>query len=454
MRRWRGWSLHRRIVVVAAATATLVLVLGVAAFTAALDRVLYSAAQDAARTRLADVVSVVSAGHAPAGQALHDIPGRGSLLQVLDTRHHVVAASEEAISRTPITPLHPRPGEVRVAEVAGIPGEIGEPYAVAVEGVRAPDGSALVAVVASPLDVEATLVRSATILLALGAAALLLVLVYIISRSVRKALEPVERIRSDVARITHARGQEHISVPPTGDEIARLAETMNLMLARLGQADVASRRFISDASHELRSPLATIRAAVEVPAGAGHHPAISGRDRVIHDEAMRMQRLVDDLLLLAKADDGLPLRIEEVDLDDLVEAEVRRLRAMAEVPVTASIAAARVMGDRLRLTQVVRNLVDNAVAHSRGTIALAVSSSADGVVLTVDNDGPAIPEDERELVFDRFARLEESRARDHGGSGLGLAIVRTLVEAHGGTVRAGETPVGTCRFDVRLPAVC
>jgi signal transduction histidine kinase len=166
-----------------------------------------------------------------------------------------------------------------------------------------------------------------------------------------------------------------------------------------------------------------------------------------------MQRLVDDLLLLAKADDGLPLRIEEVDLDDLVEAEVRRLRATAEVSVTASIAAARVMGDRLRLAQVVRNLVDNAVAHSRGAIALAVSSNADGVVLTVDNDGPAIPEDKRELVFDRFARLEESRARDHGGSGLGLAIVRTLVEAHGGTVRAAETPVGTCRFDVRLPAV-
>jgi signal transduction histidine kinase len=452
VRRWRGWSLHRRIVVVAAATATLVLVLGVAAFTAALDRVLYSAAQDAARTRLADVVSVVSAGHAPAGQALHDIPGRGSLLQVLDTRHHVVAASEEAISRTPITPLRPRPGDVRVAEVAGIPGELGEPYALAVQGVQTPDGSALVVVVASPLDVEATSVRSATILLALGAAALLLVLVYIISRSVRKALEPVERIRSEVARITHARGQEHISVPPTGDEIARLAQTMNLMLARLGQADVASRRFISDASHELRSPLATIRAAVEVPAGADH-TSIADRDRVIHDEAMRMQRLVDDLLLLAKADDGLPLRIEEVDLDDLVEAEVRRLRATAEVSVTASIAAARVMGDRLRLAQVVRNLVDNAVAHSRGAIALAVSSHADGVVLTVDNDGPAIPEDKRELVFDRFARLEESRARDHGGSGLGLAIVRTLVEAHGGTVRAAETPVGTCRFDVRLPAV-
>jgi signal transduction histidine kinase len=452
VRRWRGWSLHRRIVVVAAATATLVLVLGVAAFTAALDRVLYSAAQDAARTRLADVVSVVSAGHAPAGQALHDIPGRGSLLQVLDTRHHVVAASEEAISRTPITPLRPRPGDVRVAEVAGIPGELGEPYALAVQGVQTPDGSALVVVVASPLDVEATSVRSATILLALGAAALLLVLVYIISRSVRKALEPVERIRSEVARITHARGQEHISVPPTGDEIARLAQTMNLMLARLGQADVASRRFISDASHELRSPLATIRAAVEVPAGADH-TSIADRDRVIHDEAMRMQRLVDDLLLLAKADDGLPLRIEEVDLDDLVEAEVRRLRATAEVSVTASIAAARVMGDRLRLAQVVRNLVDNAVAHSRGAIALAVSSNADGVVLTVDNDGPAIPEDKRELVFDRFARLEESRARDHGGSGLGLAIVRALVEAHGGTVRAAETPVGTCRFDVRLPAV-
>ena len=450
MRRWRGWSLHRRIVVVAALTAALVLVLGVAAFTAALDRVLYSAAQDAARTRLADVVSVVSGGQAPPDRALRDIPGRGSLLQVLDTRHRVVAASEEAISHRPITLLRPRTGDIRVAQVEGIPGELGEPYAVAVEGVVTPAGAGYVVVVASPLDVQATSVRSATILLALGATALLLVLVYLISHSVRQALLPVERIRSDVARITHARSQGQISVPPTGDEIARLAETMNLMLARLAQSDAASRRFISDASHELRSPLATIRAAIEVPAEPGW-PVSSSRDQVIHDEALRMQRLVDDLLLLAKADDGLPLRLEEVDLDDLVEAEVRRLRATREVPVTASIAATRVVGDRLRLAQVLRNLVDNAVAHNVGTVELAVSSTADAAVLRVDNDGPPVPVNQRELVFDRFARLEESRARDHGGSGLGLAIVRTLVEAHGGTVRAGETPSGTCRFEVRLP---
>ena len=451
MRRWQAWTLHRRVLVASAAAVTFVIVLGVAAYVTALDRVLFSAAQDAARVQAAEIASVIHDGEQPPTTALRDIPSQGSILQVLDGGGQVVASSDQALRRSAITQLRAAPGVIDVDQVAGIPGELGEPYAIVVEGARAPGGAQYVVVVGTPLDVEAKTVRTATILLALGASALLALLLFLISRAVQQALRPVERIRSEVARITQVRGRGQITVPPTGDEIARLAETMNLMLARLEQSDATTRRFISDASHELRSPLATIRAAIEVSPSGTAHPDPT-RDEVIHGEALRMQRLVDDLLTLAKADDGLPLNLDEVDVDDLLEAEVRRLRATGDVPVEATIAAARVLGDRAQLSQALRNLVDNAARHTEGGVQLAVSSVADDVVVMVDNDGPPIPEDRRELVFDRFARLEESRERDSGGSGLGLAIVRTIVTAHGGTVRATQTPSGRCRFEITLPA--
>jgi len=451
VRRWQAWTLHRRVLVASAAAVTFVIVLGVAAYVTALDRVLFSAAQDAARVQAAEIASVIHDGEQPPTTALRDIPSQGSILQVLDGGGQVVASSDQALRRSAITQLRAAPGVIDVDQVAGIPGELGEPYAIVVEGARAPGGAQYVVVVGTPLDVEAKTVRTATILLALGASALLALLLFLISRAVQQALRPVERIRSEVARITQVRGRGQITVPPTGDEIARLAETMNLMLARLEQSDATTRRFISDASHELRSPLATIRAAIEVSPSGTAHPDPT-RDEVIHGEALRMQRLVDDLLTLAKADDGLPLNLDEVDVDDLLEAEVRRLRATGDVPVEATIAAARVLGDRAQLSQALRNLVDNAARHTEGGVQLAVSSVADDVVVMVDNDGPPIPEDRRELVFDRFARLEESRERDSGGSGLGLAIVRTIVTAHGGTVRATQTPSGRCRFEITLPA--
>jgi signal transduction histidine kinase len=355
--------------------------------------------------------------------------------------------------RAPITKLRPAPGIVALDQVTGLPGETGEPHAIVAQGVRDPGGAEFVVVVGTPLDVATDTVQTATGLLAIGATTLLVLLLVLIWRILRQALQPVERIRSEVARITRVRGRGHLTVPPSGDEIARLAETMNLMLDRLEQADATTRRFVSDASHELRSPLATIIAALDVAARSTplDRTTDSARDEVIASEALRMQRLVDDLLTLAKADDGLPLSLREVDVDDLVDVEVRRLRATVEFPVTASIAAARVTGDPARLSQAIRNLVDNAARHTTGGVDLGVEVVDGDVVVTVDNDGPPIPEAERQRVFDRFARLEQARERDRGGSGLGLAIVRTVVEAHGGTVQAGVSPAGRCRFEIRLP---
>jgi signal transduction histidine kinase len=449
---WERWSLHRRVLVLSAAAVTVAIMMGVAAYAVALDRILYSAAQESARQQANDIASVIATGEESPAQAIQDAPSQGMLLQLVDGQHQVVAASDPAGQNAPLTDLAPGPSRLLTQQVTGLPGDEGEPYAIAARGVRSKTGTAYVVVVAAPLDVQANSVRTATLLLGIGGLALLALLVVLMSRILGRALEPVERIRREVDRITEVRGRGQITVPPSGDEIARLARTMNQMLARLDQADASTRRFVSDASHELRSPLATIRAAIEVST-AGHHPPDPERDDLIRSEVLRMQRLVDDLLTLARADDGVPLAFEEVDVDDIVDAEVRRLRATGDSPVRASIEAARVVGDRARLEQVVRNLVDNAARHTVGTITLSVSTRGDWVVLQVDNDGPPIPLADRDAVFERFRRLQESRERHTGGSGLGLAIARTLVVAHGGEVVATQTPSGQCRFEVRLPSV-
>lgn len=454
MRRWDRWSLHRRILVVSAAAVTVAVVMGVAAFALTLDRILYSAAQDTAQAQLAQVVKLVETGAMPVTRVVVDIPSKGALLQVLDAGREVVAASDPAAADGPLTTLQPSVGRTAAEQVL-LPGASDpESYAVVARGVRDPSGTPYLVVVAAPLDVEASTVRAATLLLTGGAGLLLLLLLLLVSRMVRRALDPVERIRSEVARITRAGGGGRVTVPPTHDEVARLARTMNGMLDRLDRADASTRQFVSDASHEMRSPLATIRAALEVAAtGAGSDPA--ALDALMGSEVTRMQHLVDDLLTLAKADDGLPLARVDVDLDDLVIAEVGRLRATRAVRVEARVAAARVVGDTDRLRQVLRNLVDNAARHAVSEVALGVGPgvgpTAGTAVLTVDNDGPPVPAADRETVFGRFTRLAASRERDTGGSGLGLAIVRTLVEAHGGTVVATQTPDGRCRFEVRLP---
>lgn len=226
-------------------------------------------------------------------------------------------------------------------------------------------------------------------------------------------------------------------------------------LRRVARAEAAQRRFVSDASHELRSPVATVRQHAEV---ALAHPA--GADAgvlagTVLDEAVRMQRLVDDLLLLARADeDAIRPPRHPIDLDDLVFEEARRLREQPKGPSVDShgVSAGRVRGDEDALRRVVRNLGENAARHARSQVALTLGEAGGTVRLDVDDDGPGVPENERARIFDRFVRLDEARARREGGAGLGLAIVAELVAAHGGTVAVGTAPeLGGARFTVRLP---
>jgi signal transduction histidine kinase len=273
-------------------------------------------------------------------------------------------------------------------------------------------------------------------------------------RLVGAALDPVERIRSRVSSMTSGKLAERIPVPAADDEIARLAVTMNELLDRLEAGQAAQRRFVSDASHELRSPLATITAALEL---AQSRPELLDRtliDESLLPEARRMHRLVEDLLLLARSDEQFELRKEvDVDLDDIMYAEAERVRAITGLTVSTQIHPVRVVGDPRALGRLVRNVVDNAIRHANGNIRLECTRLRGYVEIVVADDGPGVPPDERHRIFDRFVRLDSPRARASGGAGLGLAIVVQIAHAHHGTVEVSESDSGGAQFVLRLPLV-
>ena len=309
----------------------------------------------------------------------------------------------------------------------------------------------VVRVAASLVDVVESTAALVPLLL-VGVPLLLLVVGGTTWAVVTRALSPVERIRREVETIGDDRLDRRVPVPSARDEIHRLATTMNAMLTRLEDSRRRQQRFVSDSSHELRSPLASLRQSAEV---ARAHPDAMPEGEladVVFEESVRMQRLVDQMLLLTRTDEGeIGDRLQEVDLDDLARAEAARLRNGLVVD-TSRVADGRVLGDELALGQVVRNLLDNAARHAQGRVEVAVQREGQRVVLTVDDDGAGIPEDQRERVFERFVRLDEARARDDGGSGLGLAIVREISRAHGGEAAVSVSALGGARFSISLPA--
>jgi signal transduction histidine kinase len=235
---------------------------------------------------------------------------------------------------------------------------------------------------------------------------------------------------------------------------------MNAMLARLESSSHRQLRFVADASHELRTPLTRMRTTLEVDLAEQRSDFAETSRRVLGD-AIEMQRLVDDLLFLARRDAtpaASPMEpLPTIDLDVLVHDEVRRVRAevaeRGDVRIDMSaVSAAVVSGESGQLTRLVRNLLTNAIRHARSRVDVGLAESGDVVVLTVADDGAGIPIDQREAVFERFVRLDESRSTSVGGTGLGLAIVREIAIAHGGTVGVESARLGGALLTVRLPA--
>lgn len=365
-------------------------------------------------------------------------------VQVIDRDTGAVVAASDAAEDAPA--LSDRDGSV--PGTVRLPGE-DDAYAAAAER----DGDWIVVAGRSTAQAESTL-ATVGVMLAI-AVPLLVALVALTSwLTARRALAPVERMRREVDAVTGSDLARRVPEPETDDEIGRLAHTMNGMLARLEASAVTQRRFISDASHELKSPLASLRQYAEV---ARLHPdriTQAELSEAVLDEGARLERLVGGMLVLARADErALPLSVAELDLDDLALAEARRLAAAGTIAADVSgIAPVRIRGDAGLLRQVVRNLADNAARHARGRVAFTTAMDASGATLVVDDDGSGVAPAERERVFERFVRLDDARARDTGGSGLGLAIVREIVAAHGGSVQIEDSPLGGARVVVRLPA--
>jgi signal transduction histidine kinase len=403
-----------------------------------------------ARLRLDAVATMAGRGDLPPTLAGGD--DDGTVAQVM-AAGRVLAQSPLLQGTAPLAPFQPAGDAIRVGTVAHAPVSGGGAYRVAARRVDTPDGPVTV-YAAAALEPVTESTSALRVLLAIGVPLLLTLVGVTTWKLVGRALEPVEAIRRQVAEISVTALDRRVPEPGTADEIDRLARTMNQMLARLEEAARRQRSFVADASHELHSPLATIRAKLENGLARPQTVDWSGLVSGWLDEQARLEHLVENLLLLARADNGAAVRSPRtVDLDEVVLRELRDLRARGRVRVDVSgVLGGRVVGDADQLRRMVRNLLDNAELHANSTVRVELAQADDDtVVLAVSDDGPGIAPAQRERIFERFVRLDPARGRAAGGAGLGLAIVREIVTAHGGTARAEETDAGA-RLVVRLPA--
>lgn len=390
--------------------------------------------------RSVDISALIEDGIAPASIAVEgDDDG---FVQIVAQDGTVLAASENIEGESPIAR-----GRDGTFDLKDSPIDEGT-FRV---HVREADHDATVVVGRSLHDVEETL---KVLMISLGLGVPLLVLLVAATTWVvaSRALRPVEAIRTEVSDIGGSDLHRRVPEPSTGDEIGRLAKTMNGMLDRLEQASERQQRFVSDASHELRTPLATIRHSLDL-ARADPQPDVDALIDGTADETIRMQRLVDDLLLLARQDHSTsaPLNHVPVDLDDLALVEAHRTRR-TEIEIDAThMDEATVMGNEHELGRVIANLIDNAIRHATQRVTVSVTTTNDRVELHIDDDGRGVDAQDRARIFERFTRADDARSRQTGGTGLGLSIAHELVANHNGTIRVTDSPLGGARFTVTLP---
>jgi signal transduction histidine kinase len=454
-------SVRARTTLVGVVVVGVALVVGAVGLVSLLRTSMTEGVETTARAQLNDVVSILRLGQLPA-----QLPsGRGdTFTQVVAPDGKVIATSATLLATTPMSRV--RPGEEGVVihtipTLTGVQLEGGAdsdgPYLLVAQSIPGPIGAAaagpVTVYVAATLHpvVEAT--NTVSLALTAGLPALVALVAALIWIFGGRALRPVEAIRAEVADISGRDLHRRVPEPSTNDEVALLARTMNQMLDRLESSASAQHRFVADASHELRSPLAALRATLEVAAA---HPGDRSLPEAVSgalEETTRLQRLVDDLLALASTSEpSADQPRQEVDLDEIILREARATRASSQVTLDLSkVSAGRVVGDRDKLTRVVRNLLDNARRHAASVVSVELVTVDDTVILTVQDDGAGIAPDERDRIFERFARLDEARDQDAGGTGLGLAISKEIVTAHRGTIYVADSPVGA-RFEIRLPA--
>lgn len=398
----------------------------------------------------ADIVAITVRDEGPHAIRLADTD-RPMKAVVLSGTGHLIAAQPGDVTR-PLSSDRPTTSH-KVEQNARYwwwPGDVHEPLVVS-RAVDTRSGRYIVQV-SSSQEQQHEAVSTVVKLLLLGTPLLALLSAALAWLVAGRTLAPVDRMRSEVDAIEGRRLDARVDVPDQDDEIAALARTLNRMLDRLESSQERQRRFVADASHELRSPLTTLQAAADLTSmdPAGEWPEIAP---TVQLELHRMNALIGDLLLLARIEeDRSASAAVDLDVDELAQAEVGRWRADASVTVRRAGDPTRARAPESVVERILRNLVDNGIRHARDEVVVTTSAGPDGTaVVTVDDDGHGIDPADRDRVFDRFVRLDEGRSRDEGGFGLGLAIVRGLARSVGGDVRAGGSPQGGARFTVTLP---
>ena len=444
---WRG-SVRSKLTAVAAALVAVTLVVVSVGLLSVQRNALTDGIDEALRQRADNIEPSLRAGLV--GQ---DLPTEGdpqdSFLQLLGPTGRVSASSANVRGLGPVV----RPGaggpDQKIRTIANTgPGP--DTFRVLSRSVES-GGRTQTLIVAKNLDDvhESVAVLARSLRLAIPIAIVLLgAMVWWLTGRV---LRPVELIRSEVASMHGNELDRRVPVPRSTDEIARLAATMNAMLDRVERASGQQQRFVADASHELRGPLTRLRTDLEVSIA---HPATADPAdtyQVLLGDALELEQLFEDLLLLARSD-ATATEKEKVDLDDLVLEEAQRVRARGAVRVeTSGVSAARVLGDGQQLARAIRNLADNAERHARSVVSFELREREDTSELIVADDGPGIPVESQAMVFQRFTRLDEARSRGAGGSGLGLAIVADIVFRHGGKVMVVSGPGEGARLRITLP---
>ncbi len=447
--RWGGFgSVRFRLTVLATAVVALALVGGSFALVASQRHSLTANVDLTLRQRSENLAPRLRAAPQRAPLIEEGDPEDG-FEQLLDARGVVVRSTANARGlRAVVPPRAPRAPD-RIVTLDGIPLSTSS-FRVLAQPLATTDGP-MTLVVAKNLDDVRESVATLRSTLWIWVPIVIVLFAALVWWLTGRVLQPVEAIRSEVADIGATELDHRVPVPPRDDEIARLARTMNEMLDRLEGATAEQQRFVADASHELRSPLTRLRTQLEL---ALAHPRPDGdaTNRELLVDVVDLERLLDDLLFSVRLGSAPVLHREPVDLDDLVLEQARRLRTEAGIEVqTSDVGAARASGDPGELARAIRNLADNAARHASSVVRFAVREHGGVSTVTVTDDGPGIPREHHDLIFQRFARLDEARSRDEGGTGLGLAIVRDIVLRHGGSITVDSAPGLGTRFVVELP---
>ncbi|WP_326645610.1 ATP-binding protein [Nonomuraea fuscirosea] len=443
MKPCREWSVRSRLSLLAATVMTL-LCTGIAALIITIvhdDRMLETNRRN--HDAIASAAGLLAHGQVPAVSTGYQI----AAFQVIDPAGRVVSASANLQGRPPMAPSVPSLLVGGMETLCHMPDFPDTCMLVSAQRVPRPDGdwAIYVAAPAYPWYVNGRFLAGVVA----GSALLIGVTAFGAWRIVGRSLKPVATIWAQLCKITSTDLGHRVPVPAPLDEIHDLACTVNQTLTMLEAALQRERRFTADASHDLRSPITAMRTQMEE---ALLHPADAdwpATTAAMLDSLHRLQAIVTDLLTLSRLDAGASGPAAAVDLNELVACELDHRRPR-KVTIARDLQPALVHGDRLQLVRLLTNLVDNAERHAASTVTVSLSTEGGQAVLAVSDDGSGVPADQRERIFERFARLEDARAKDAGGTGLGLPIARQIAEHHGGTLTVEDSGQGA-RFVARIP---